>query len=170
MQNRLRQTAQAIFCKPLIANDMLNQNKALEKTPEPCLFSVSVVRLELWTSRYERLAEVVSGELVEVLDETCCEVLCLLLPLACALVSVAWVEDSRVNAWKLSRNSEIEVRDLLGRSLVDRTVEDCVDDSSCILDRDTLACSVPSCVHEVCLCTYLLHSLDELLTVLGWVE
>ena len=127
-------------------------------------------RLELWTSCNERLTEVVTSELREVLDETSSEILSLLLPLASALVSVAWVEDSRVNAWKLCRNYEIEVRDSLGRSLVDRTVEDSVDDSTSVLDRDTLTCTVPSCVHEVCLSTNLLHSLNELLTVLSWVE
>ena len=129
-----------------------------------------IFRLELWTSCYESLAEVVSSELVEVLDEASCEVLCLLLPLACASVSVAWVEDSWINTREFCRNCEVEVRDLLCRSLVYRTVEDSVDDSSCILDRDTLSCTVPSCVHEVCLGTNLLHSLYELLTILGWVE
>ena len=127
-------------------------------------------RLELWTSCYERLTEVVTSELSEVLDETACEILSLLLPLASALVSVAWVEDSWVNAWELSRNYEVEVRDSLCRSIVDRTVEDSVDDSASVLDRDTLTCSVPTCVHEVCLSTNLLHSLNELLTVLSWVE
>ncbi len=128
------------------------------------------LRLESRTGCYERLAEVIACELVEVLDEAACEILSLLLPLACALVSVAWVEDSRVNAREFSRNHEVEVRDNLCRSLVDRTVEDCINDSSCILDRDTLACSVPSCVHKLCLCTNLLHSLYELLTILCWVE
>ena len=127
-------------------------------------------RLESWTSSYERLTEVVSSELSEVLDEAACEILSLLLPLASALVSVAWVEDSWVNAREFCRNCEVEVRDLLSRSLVDRAVEDCVDDSASILDRDTLTCTVPSCVHEVCLSTNLLHSLNELLTVLSWVE
>ena len=128
------------------------------------------ILLESWTSSYERLTEVVSSELSEVLDEAACEVLSLLLPLASALVSVAWVEDSWINAREFCRNCEVEVRDLLSRSLVDRTVEDCVDDSTSVLDRDTLTCTVPSCVHEVCLGTNLLHSLNELLTVLGWVE
>ena len=127
-------------------------------------------RLELWTSCYERLTEVVTSELSEVLDETACEILSLLLPLASALVSVAWVEDSWVNARELCRNCEVEVRDLLSRSLIDRTIEDSVDNSTSILDRDTLTCTVPSCVHEVCLSTNLLHSLNELLTVLSWVE
>ena len=127
-------------------------------------------RLELWTSCNERLTEIVTSELSEVLDETSCEILSLLLPLASALVSVAWVEDSWVNAREFCRNCEVEVRDSLGRSLVDRTVEDCVDDSTSILDRDTLTCTVPTCVNEVCLSTNLLHSLNELLTILGWVE
>ena len=129
-----------------------------------------VFGLESRTSCYESLSEVVSSELVEVLDEAACEILCLLLPLACACVSVAWVEDSWVNTREFCRNCEVEVRDLLCRSLVDRAIEDSVNDSAGILDRDTLACSVPSCVDEVCLCTDLLHSLYELFTVLGRVE
>ena len=76
-------------------------------------------RLESWTSCYERLTEVVTSELSEVLDETSSEILSLLLPLASALVSVAWVEDSWVNARELCRNCEVEVRDLLSRSAVD---------------------------------------------------
>ena len=130
-----------------------------------CMFG-----LESRTSCYESLSEVVSSELVEVLDEAACEILCLLLPLACACVCVAWVEDSWVNAREFCRNCEVEVRDLLCRSLVDRAIEDSVNDSAGILDRDTLSCSVPSCVPEVCLGTNLLHYLYELLTVLGWVE
>ena len=39
-------------------------------------------RLESWTSCYESLTEVVTCELSEVLDETACEILSLLLPLA----------------------------------------------------------------------------------------
>ena len=137
--------------------------------PLPCVLNC-VFGLESRTSCYESLSEVVSSELVEVLDEAACEILCLLLPLACACVSVAWVEDSWVNAREFCRNCEVEVRDLLCRSLVDRTIEDSVDNSTSVLDRDTLTCTVPSCVHEVCLSTNLLHSLNELLTVLGWVE
>ena len=79
----------------------------------------NLFRLESWTSCYERLTEVVTSELGEVLDETSCEILSLLLPLASALVSVAWIEDSWVNAREFSRNCEVEVRDSLGRSLVD---------------------------------------------------
>ena len=65
-------------------------------------------RLESWTSCYERLTEVVTSELSEVLDETACEILSLLLPLASALVSVAWVEDSWVNAWEFSRTVKLK--------------------------------------------------------------
>ena len=86
----------------------------------PHLMNVSYSEfLELWTSSYESLAEVVSCELAEVLDETCSEVFCFLLPLASARVGVAWVEDSWINARKLGWNLEVEVRNLLGWSLLD---------------------------------------------------
>ena len=49
-------------------------------------------------------------------------------------------------------------------------VEDSVDDTTCITDRDTLACTVPTCVNQVCLSTRLLHLLNQLLSVLSWVQ
>ena len=75
-----------------------------------------------------------------------------------------------IYAWKLCRNLEVEVRDNLSRSCLDRTVKDSVDDTSGVSDRDTLACTIPSCVHELCLSTALLHLLNELLCVLCRVK
>jgi hypothetical protein len=45
-------------------------------------------------------------------------------------------------------------------------IKDSVDDTTCILNRDTLACAVPSCVYEVCLSTALFHLLNELFSIL----
>ena len=75
--------------------------------------------LELWASSYKSLACLVGCVLLEVLDEAGSEILCLLLPLACALVSVAWVEDSWINVWKRCWNLEVEHWDFLGLSLQD---------------------------------------------------
>ena len=75
--------------------------------------------LKLWTGCYERLAEVVACELLEVLDETACEILCLCIPSACVSVSVARIEDCRINSRELGRNFEVEVRDSLCRSFLD---------------------------------------------------
>ena len=54
--------------------------------------------------------------------------------------------------------------------LVDRTVEDSVDDTTSVADRDTLACSVPASVYEISLSAALLHLLYEFFSVLGWVK
>ena len=125
--------------------------------------------LELWTSCYELLAGFVRFVLLEVLYEATSKVFGLLFPLCCISVCIAWVEDFSRNAFQLRRNSEVEVRYLLCRSCVDRVVQDSIDDTACILDRDTLACSVPARVHQVSLGTALLHLLNQFFSILCWV-
>ena len=49
-------------------------------------------------------------------------------------------------------------------------VEDSVDDTTSVADRDTLAGTVPTSVHQVSLSTALLHLLNQLLSILCWVE
>ena len=137
---------------------------------KPSDFYIQSELSELRTGSYERLAEVVACELLEVLDETSCKVFSLLIPLCRLGISVARIEDGRIHTRELCRNFEIEVRDLLGRSLLDRTVEDSIDNTAGITDRDTLACSVPACVHEISLGAYCVHSLHEFLTVFCRVE
>jgi hypothetical protein len=44
-------------------------------------------------------------------------------------------------------------------------VEDSVDDTTSIADRDTFACSVPTSVNEISLSTALLHVLNEFLSI-----
>ena len=118
----------------------------------------------------QRLALFVAGELGEVLHEAVGQVNGLRIPPGSILVGVARVENSRINTRQLGRNREVENRQLLGRSLVNRAVEDGVDDATRILNRDTLARTVPARVHEVCRGTRLLHALYQLLTVLGGVQ
>ena len=122
--------------------------------------------LELGTGGYESLASLVAFVFLEVLDEASCEVFGLLFPFRCALVGVAGVEDVGIHALQFGGNLEVEIRDSLGRSLVDASVKDGVDDSAGVTDGDTLACTVPACVHEISLCAALLHPLHELLCVL----
>ena len=59
----------------------------------------------------------------------------------------------------------------MGSSLVgsaeDSTVEDSVDDTTGVADRDTLASAVPTGVYEVSLGTAHLHALNEFFSVLG---
>ena len=95
--------------------------------------------LKLRTSCNECLTSLVTLVLDEVLLESLCEILRLLLPLRCICISVARIEDSRIYTWKLGRNLEIEERDLLGRSLGNIAILDSSDDSTSILDGDSLA-------------------------------
>ena len=126
--------------------------------------------LELRTSSNESLTSLVVCVLSEVLDEASSEVLSLLLPLRSLSVSVARIKNLSSYTRKLCRNLEVEHRDLLCRSLVDVAVEDSVDDTTCVADRDTLACAVPASVYEVSLSVVLLHLLNELLSVLCRVQ
>ena len=133
-------------------------------------FIYSRKSLELGTSLYEGLSSAVGLVLVEVLDEPSCEILGLLLPLCGICIGVARIEDAGVNSFELGRDGEVEERDLLGRGGVDAVVEDGVDDTTGVADRDPLAGTIPAGVHEVSLCTALLHPFDEFLGVLGRVE
>ena len=87
-----------------------------------------------------------------------------------SFVGIAWIEDCGINAGKSCRHLEVEDRNLLSLCLIDRAIEDSVDDTTCILDRDTLASTVPTCIYEVSGSARLLHTLNELLTILCWVE
>ena len=49
-------------------------------------------------------------------------------------------------------------------------VEDSINDATCILDGYTFARTIPACVHQVSLCTALLHSLYQFLCILCWVQ
>ena len=123
-------------------------------------------RLELRSSFHEGLTSGVALVLVEVLDEAAGEVLGLLFPLGGVLVGVARIEDTGVYTLQLGGNGEVEVRDHLGRSLVDAVVQDGVDDTASVANRDALACAVPAGVDEVGLSSALFHLLDELFGIL----
>ncbi len=133
---------------------------------ELIICSISSEISELRTSLNECLAGIVCLILLEVLDESACKILSLCIPLSCISVCITGIKDLCGNAGKFCRYFEIEVRDLLCRSVPDGTVEDSIDDSSCIRDGDSLACSVPACVNEVSLSAGLLHLLYELFSVL----
>ena len=49
-------------------------------------------------------------------------------------------------------------------------VQDSVDNTASVTDRNTLSGSVPTCIYEVCLCTALLHLLYKLLCILGRMQ
>ena len=126
--------------------------------------------LECRTCLDKSLTGTIGLVLVEVLDETGCEIFCFLFPFCCILVGVTRIEDTGVNTFELCRNGEVEVRDDLGGSLVDCAAEDGIDDTTGVADGDTLAGTIPAGVHQVCLCTATLHLLYELFCVLGRME
>ena len=105
--------------------------------------------LELRTGGDQSLASRIVLILDKVLDEAACQVFGLLFPLCGIGVGVARVKDASVNALKLCGNDEVEVRNHLGRSLVDAVVEDGVDDAAGVANRDALAGAVPAGVDEV---------------------
>src|SRR5574344_283671 len=122
--------------------------------------------LELRAGCYKSLACIVAFVFVEVLDEASCKILCLVVPNLCISIGVARIKDVGCNSGEFCRNFEVEVRNLLGRGLVNGAVEDGVDDAAGVADRDTLACSVPACIDEVCLRTALGHPLYEFFCIL----
>ena len=122
--------------------------------------------LQLRSERNERFAGFVAGVLDEVLLEAGCKILCLLIPLCGIRVGVAGIEDVGIDAGQGSGNFEVEVRYGLGLGLVDRAVEDRVDDAAGILDGDTLARAVPTGVDEVRLGAALFHALGKLFRIL----
>ena len=126
--------------------------------------------LQLGTSDDEGLASFVVGELLEVLDEASGEVLGLGFPFASAAVGVARIEDLGIDTGESGGNFEIEVRNLLGGSLLDGAVEDSVDDAAGILDGDTFAGAIPAGVDEVSLSAGFFHAFYEFLGILGGVE
>ena len=91
----------------------------------------------------------VGRELLEVLLEGSRQCASLLVPLSHIGVGVARIENLGLAAGQFCRNLQVEVRNCRGRNLVDRAVENGVDNRAGILNGNTLACSVPARVHEV---------------------
>ena len=105
--------------------------------------------LQLGTSSYKSLTLLVGGELREVLDKATCEILGLSVPLRSICIGVAGIQDCGVYAGQCCGHLEVEDRNLLGLCLVDRAIEDSVDDTTSILNRDTLACAIPTRIYKV---------------------
>ena len=132
--------------------------------------SECVTRLELGTSSNERLTGFVGRVLLEVLDETTCEILSLGFPFGSVCVSVAGIEDFGSNAREFRGDLEVEDGELLRGSREDSTGKDTVDDTTSVLNGDALARTIPSRVHEISLGTALFHLLHEFSSVLRRVE
>ena len=94
---------------------------------------------QLRTCSDKRFALRITGKLLEVLDEPAGKVFRSPVPLGRVGISIARVENCRVYARECGRHRKVEIRNLLGRGLVYRAVEDGVDDAACIPDGDTFA-------------------------------
>ena len=76
-------------------------------------------RLSLRTCSNQSLTSCVAFVFREVLNESGSKILCLCLPLGSISVGITRVKDCRINTRKLGRYFEVEVRDRLGRCIVD---------------------------------------------------
>ena len=126
--------------------------------------------VQLRTCSLKGLAGFVAFVFLEVLDEAAGEVLGLLFPLCGIGIGVAGIEDGGIYAGQGSGHFEVEERNLLGRSALDGSVENGVDDATGVLNRDALACSVPTGVDKIGLGSALLHLLYEFLGILCGME
>ena len=133
-------------------------------------FSSISLCLGLRTCRNQSLAGCIALILRKVLDETLCEILCLLVPLLAVRIGITRIKDSRIHTRKLGRHFKIKERNLLGRCLQHVAVQDGIDNTSRVLNRNSLAAAVPAGIHKVCLCTALLHALHKLFRILGRMQ
>ena len=133
-------------------------------------FSSISLCLGLRTCRNQSLAGCIAFILHKVLDETLCEILCLLVPLLAVRIGITRIKDSRIHTRKLGRHLKIKERKLLGRCLQHVAVQDGIDNTSRVLNRNSLAAAVPAGIHKVCLCTALLHALHKLFRILGRMQ
>ena len=76
-------------------------------------------KLQLRSCSDECLTSLVTLVLLEVLDEAGSQVLSLLFPLVAVLIGVARIENAPSHAVELCGNLEVEIRNLLGRSVQD---------------------------------------------------
>ena len=90
--------------------------------------------LKFRTSGNQCLTSLVALVLLEVLDEAGSQILGLLLPLIAVLIGVTRIENAPSHAVELCGNLEVEVWDLLGRSVQDVTTQDSVDDAAGLTD------------------------------------
>ena len=89
------------------------------------------------------------SDTLKVLNEACSEILRLLLPLRTACIGITRVEDLRIDARQFCRHLEVEIRNLLRRCAVDRTVLNGVNDAARILNGDALPRTIPARIHEI---------------------
>ncbi len=129
-----------------------------------------VLGLEFGTGCYEGFTSFVAFKFLEVVDEALSEVLCFDVPVFDVGVSVAGIEDFGIYAGELGGHFEVEQRNSLSRSVVDRAVEDSVDDTAGVFDGDTFASTVPASVYEISFSAVGLHFLNEFFAVFCGVK
>ena len=127
-------------------------------------------RLQFRTGSNQFLTCFVTSELSEVLDETTSQVFCFFIPLSSVSVSVTRIKDLRINTRQFCRNNEIEVRNNLSRSLINRAIQNSIDDTTSIADRDTFTSTVPTSVNLICFSTSLFHLLNQFFSILSRMQ
>ncbi len=92
------------------------------------------------------------------------------LPLFRRSVGITRIEDLRVNTRQLGRNRRVKHRQSEGFCVIQRTVEDGVDNGAGIFNRDTFASAVPAGVNQIRLRTCRLHTFHQHFCVLSRVQ
>lgn len=90
------------------------------------------VRLQFRTGSNQSLTGGITFEFREVLDETSGQILSFNFPIGSISISIARIEDIFVHTRQLSRNNEVEIRNNLCRSFVDRAIENSIDNTTSI--------------------------------------
>ena len=126
--------------------------------------------LSLGTGGDQSLACLVALVLDEVLHEAGGKISSLGFPVGHIGVGVSGIQNAGVNAGQLRGNLEVEHGDGLGGRGVNGAGQDGVNDTTGILNGDTLAGAVPAGVDQVSLGAGDLHLLDQLLGVLGGMQ
>ena len=124
----------------------------------------------LRTSRNKCFTSFVSFVFCKVLNKSLCQIFCFCFPLCCICICITRIKDCRIYSRKCCRYFKGEYRNSLCWSIVDVSVKDSINDSTSIFYRDTLSCSVPSCVYEISLSSALLHLLNKLFSIFCWMK
>lgn len=122
------------------------------------------------TSRYQRGTRRGVGVFIEVVDKQFRQGFSFFLPLFRRSVGITRIEDLRVNTRQLGRNRQVKHRQSEGFCVIQRTVEDGVDNGAGIFNRDTFASAVPAGVNQIRLRTCRLHTFHQHFCVLSRVQ
>lgn len=110
------------------------------------------------------------GVFIEVVDKQFRQRFGFFLPLFRRSVGVTRIEELRVYARQFGWDRQVKHRQSEGFCVIQRTVEDGVDNSAGIFNGDTFASAVPAGVNQIRLRTRCLHTFYQHFCVLSWVQ